>query len=191
MARSLERSPGHRPTPGTETPIPRLYLLRHGKSSWDDPALADHDRPLAPRGRRAAKLIRNHLREAGIRPELVLCSTATRARETLERVGPGLGDDTEVRIDAVLYTFSATDLLKELRTVRADRASALVIGHNPALQELALHVARGGTHLEALARKYPTAALATLELSCEWAELGPRTASLVSLVRPQDLPKTD
>lgn len=121
----------------------------------------------------------------------MLCSTATRARETLEHVRLALGDDAEVQIDTALYTFSATDLLAELRTVRAGLACALVIGHNPALQELALHMAADGAQLEALARKYPTAALATFEFSCEWSELAPRTASLVSFVRPKDLAKTD
>jgi hypothetical protein len=66
-------------------PMRRLYLLRHAKSSWEDVGLADHDRPLAPRGRRAAKAIGRHLRDSGIEPELVLCSSARRAQETLER----------------------------------------------------------------------------------------------------------
>ena len=71
----------------------RLLLLRHAKSSWDDPALADHDRPLAPRGRRAAKLIGEHLRENQIVVSLVLCSSARRARDTRPGADPGGGAD--------------------------------------------------------------------------------------------------
>jgi phosphohistidine phosphatase SixA len=67
-----------------------LYLLRHAKSSWADPTLLDHERPLAPRGRRDAKRIATHLAQLGIEPELVLCSTAARTRETLELVRPAL-----------------------------------------------------------------------------------------------------
>jgi phosphohistidine phosphatase len=63
----------------------QLFLLRHAKSSWDDAELVDHDRPLAPRGRRAAKLIAEHLGREGVTPALVLCSSARRTRETLER----------------------------------------------------------------------------------------------------------
>jgi phosphohistidine phosphatase len=74
----------------------RLYLLRHAKSSWKDASLPDHDRPLAGRGRRAAKAIARHLRDQGIEPELVLCSSARRARETFERIEPALGGAREV-----------------------------------------------------------------------------------------------
>ena len=70
-----------------------LYLLRHAKSSWDDPGLADRDRPLAPRGRRAAKAMGDHLRREHIAPAVVLCSSARRAEETLERIAPSLSDD--------------------------------------------------------------------------------------------------
>src|SRR5687768_4960118 len=67
-----------------------LYLLRHAKSSWKQRGLPDHDRPLAGRGRHAATAIADHMRDQGIEPELVLCSTARRARETLERIEPVL-----------------------------------------------------------------------------------------------------
>src|SRR5918996_5979084 len=80
----------------------RLYLLRHAKSSWDDPTLADHDRPLAPRGRRAAKVMAKHLHRNGIAPELVLCSGSRRTRQTLKRIAPGLGDSAEVQIRSEL-----------------------------------------------------------------------------------------
>ncbi len=86
-----------------------LYLLRHAKSSWEFFDLPDHDRPLAPRGERAAKAMAQHLREQGIAPEVVLCSTATRARETLERVG------LEGVLEPGLYGASAATLLKRVQ----------------------------------------------------------------------------
>ena len=80
-----------------------LYLLRHAKSSWSDPALPDHERPLSPRGRRDAKRIADHLLELGIEPALVLCSTAARTRETLELVRPALGAAV-VKLEAMRST---------------------------------------------------------------------------------------
>ena len=94
-----------------------LYLLRHAKSSWDDPTLVDHDRPLASRGRRASRMMADYLRRRRITPTLVLCSSSTRTRETLERVSPGLGDETEMQIEDGLYSAFASDLLARLHEV--------------------------------------------------------------------------
>src|SRR5438876_10156760 len=94
-----------------------LYLLRHAKSSWEDVALADHDRPLASRGRRASRTIAAHLRKQAIVPSLVLCSSARRTRETLERIRAGLGEEIEVQIEDGLYAASASDLLARLHPV--------------------------------------------------------------------------
>ncbi len=116
----------------------RLFVLRHAKSSWDDPGLDDHERPLAPRGRRATELLSRYVRSHGIAPALVLCSTARRTRETLEGVAPG----GRVDIDGDLYGADAEDILERLRRVPADTPSVMVIGHNPALQMLVLRLAR-------------------------------------------------
>jgi phosphohistidine phosphatase len=163
----------------------RLYLLRHAKSSWKDTSLPDHDRPLAGRGRRAAKAMARHLRGRGIEPDLVLCSSAQRARETLERIEPALGG-ADVRVEDDLYGAGAPDLLARLRSVPEGVESVMLIGHNPALQDLALDLARPSSTADELAAKYPTAALATLELS-SWHELGHGAAALTALVRPRDL----
>jgi phosphohistidine phosphatase len=160
----------------------RLYLLRHAKSSWKHPELADRDRPLAGRGRRAAKAMSRHLREQGIDPELVLCSPARRARETLERIEPVLGRGA-VRVEPELYGASAGMLLARLRRVPDDIGSVMLIGHNPAIQLLALDLCRNARELEG---KYPTAALATLAFPA-WDTLAPGTAELIGFVRPRDL----
>jgi phosphohistidine phosphatase len=165
----------------------RLYLLRHAKSSWDDPALADHDRPLAPRGRRAATAMAEHFRRKGVGPELVLCSTSRRTRQTLKRIAPGLGKNAEVAIQPELYAASAADLLKVLHEVPDEVESVMLIGHNPAIQDLALSLARSGPEIARVRSKFPTAALATLKLDGSWRELTPGSAELVSLVKPKEL----
>jgi phosphohistidine phosphatase len=166
-----------------------LFLLRHAKSSWDDPAVADHDRPLAPRGVTAAARIAQHLRAADIRPDLVLCSTSRRTRQTLDLLDPALGPDTEVSIEDALYGGSADDLLDRLRRIESHRFAVIVIGHNPGIQDLAIELAGDGDE-SALAQvhaKFPTAALATLEFAAPWEELGPGQASLTSMVLSREL----
>jgi phosphohistidine phosphatase len=165
----------------------RLYLLRHAKSSWKDTSLPDHDRPLAGRGRRAAKAIARHLHEQGLEPQLVLCSTARRARETLERIQPALGSAT-VELEHDLYAASADALLERLRRVPDTVASVMLIGHNPGLQDLALDLARSPRTVSEVATKFPTAALATLEVpASNWHELDHKTAEIIAFVRPRDL----
>lgn len=159
----------------------RLLLLRHAKSSWDDPTLADHDRPLAPRGRKAAKLIGEHLRHEQVGISLVLCSSALRARETLDLLAlPG-----EAQIESALYGASAEQLLERLRLVSDEVESVLLIGHNPAVQELAASLVRGGDELAE--RKFPTAALATVTFGGPWRALDRDHAELAALVTPRTL----
>jgi phosphohistidine phosphatase len=165
----------------------RLYLLCHAKSSWDDQTLADHDRPLAPRGRRAAKVMAKHLGRKGIAPELVLCSPSTRTRQTLKRIGPGLGKNADVRIEPELYAAPARDLLEVLHKVPDEVESVMLIGHNPGIQDIALSLDSGGAASRRGRSKFPTAALATLELNATWRELEPGSAELVSLVKPKEL----
>ncbi len=166
-----------------------VLLLRHGKSSWDDPKLADHDRPLAPRGRRAAKLIAEHLRRDLPAPELVLCSSARRTRDTLERISPALGGRVTVQIEDELYAASEERLLERVRELDEGVESVLLIGHNPGLERLALELAGSGDKLAGVRRKYPTAALATLEFDGTWRELRPGSAELTDFVTPKQLAK--
>jgi phosphohistidine phosphatase len=160
-----------------------LYLLRHAKSSWDEPALPDRERPLAPRGRKDGKRIADHLRASGIEPELALCSPAERTRQTLELIGVG----STVRFEEELYAASSDALLELVRAVPDPVASVMLIGHNPGLQELALALASTGDELGRLAAKFPTAALATLTLGTTWASLEAGEALLVDYVVPKQL----
>jgi phosphohistidine phosphatase len=166
----------------------RLWLLRHAKSSWDDPALPDEDRPLAPRGRHAAAVMAAHLAAERVQPDLVLCSSGLRARQTLAAVLPSLGGSLVVRIEPELYTFDAPALLGRLRRVDDGVASLMLVGHNPALQELALALASLGSDRPRLAEKLPTGALVTIVLPEDsWAEIGDGGAEVAALVTPRDL----
>jgi phosphohistidine phosphatase len=163
-----------------------LYLLRHAKSSWADPALPDHERPLAPRGRRDSKRIAKHLRRLGYEPELILCSSAARTRETLDLVRPAV-PTSEVMVEDELYAASSEELLARIRLVPDAVASVMLIGHNPGLEQLALALASAGDELEQLAAKFPTAALATLAVANSWSRLAPGDATLDAYVVPKQL----
>ena len=162
-----------------------LYLLRHGKSSWDDPGLPDRERPLAPRGVRDAKRIATHLLRLEIAPGLVLCSPALRARQTLEPIEATV-PEAPVEVDERLYGASSETLLERVRAVPDEVPSVLLIGHNPGLQDLALLLAARGDELERLEAKFPTAALATLSLE-RWSSLGAGDAELGAYVVPKQL----
>ena len=165
-----------------------LYLLRHAKSSWADPAIPDQERPLAPRGQRDGKRIAKHLARLGIQAELVLCSTAERTRQTLELVRPALGTTGNTRLEAELYAASSDELLERIRGVAEEVASVMLIGHNPGLQDLALVLASGGVGLERLQAKFPTAALATLTFAnTSWSQLWHGDAVLAAFVAPKQL----
>jgi phosphohistidine phosphatase len=164
-------------------------LLRHAKSSWDDATIPDHDRPLAPRGARATRRIADHLSSAGIRPDLVLCSSARRTLETLDALRPALGETAEVSIEPELYGADAWEIMERLRAVDARMGQVLVIAHNPGLQDLAIELSGEGDAalLNQLRTKFPTGALATLDVEVAWAQLGAGHAHLTHLVTPKDL----
>ena len=168
----------------------QLFILRHAKSSWDDPGLNDHDRPLAPRGRRAVKVLHEYVRTHRIEPALVLCSTSRRTRETLEGVAP----TGRAVVEADLYTATAGGLLDRIRQLPEDTPSAMVIGHNPGMQMLVLRLAASSQgpldedcDLATVQRKFPTGALATITFECEWRDLAAGSGRLTGLVRPKDL----
>ena len=166
----------------------RLWLLRHAKSSWDEPDLADRERPLAPRGERDADRMAAYIAASDIRPALILCSSGLRARQTLGRVFPALGDAFEVRVEPAIYVFDPAPLLSRLRTVLDDVPSVMLVGHNPALQELALTIADGGDGIGDVAAKFPTCALAEIDLRVgSWRDVAPATGTLTRLAVPRDL----
>jgi phosphohistidine phosphatase len=167
--------------------VRRLHLLRHAKSAWDDPSLDDHDRPLAPRGHRAAASLRAWLDRGEVLPELVLCSTAARATQTLEPLLPALGSPP-VLFDEELYHASGTTLAARVRHLPEPAAGVLLVGHNPGLQHLALLLSEPSETRDRVAAKLPTGALVTLELDLPgWSELREGAARIVRLVLPREL----
>lgn len=170
--------------------MPTLLLLRHAKSSWDEPGQRDHARPLSERGRRAAAAMAAHIRRSAIAPDLVLCSSARRTQETLAAIRPALPRDVPVETTDDLYEVGAGSLLERLRTIPASVATLLLVGHNPGMEELAGRLAGPGgdrAAAEALGRKFPTGALATLAFDGAWADLAWGTAKLTAFVAPRDL----
>lgn len=171
-----------------------LFVLRHAKSSRDDPTLDDHDRPLARRGERAARAMGAHMGAQGFAPKLVLCSSARRARDTLALMMPFLSPSPATRFESKLYLASAHALLKRLQAVDDSMSSVMLVGHNPGLEELVLLLSRKEgesrqrkVRLE-IEEKFPTATLAVLRFSApSWSTLAPGTGRLVALVRPKDL----
>ena len=167
----------------------RLLLLRHAKSSWATAGLADHDRPLAPRGNRAVAALRRHLADAHVTPDLVLCSTARRAVETWDGIAPACPAGTPVEFDRALYGASAGDLLSRLRRLPATVGCVLLVGHNPGLEDLATGLAGSGRVdlLRRLGTKFPTGALATLVVPGPWEGLRWSTAESAGYDVPRDL----
>ena len=171
----------------------QLYLLRHAKSSWDQPGSADFDRPLNARGRDDAALLNAHLLEGRIRPEVVLCSSAARTRETCGFLAPALAHAT-IDHEQAIYEAPPERLLAILRRVPAEVRSVMIIGHNPGLEQLArlLIDSRNPGETESLSRlreKFPTAALASFAVTHPWPDLAEGSCALRSFVRPADLKK--
>jgi phosphohistidine phosphatase len=170
----------------------RLILLRHAKSAWPDD-VADHERPLARRGRHDAPAAGRWLRASGNVPDLVLCSTARRTRETWALARQELGDDPPVTYTERVYGATAAELLTLARQTPPEIAAVLIVGHDPAMQALTLELADGqpaagdAGELAKVRAKFPTAAIAVLAFTGAWPDLGPGQARLEAFVRPADI----
>ena len=159
-----------------------LLILRHAKSSWDQPDLADHDRPLTKRGKRDSFRMGDLAKEEGISPDLILSSTAKRARSTVNRFAEANEFDCEIRFTRDLYLAGVEDYIDLLRGLDSDIDSVMLVSHNPGLEEL-LSMLTG----ESL--WMPTAALARVELPIQqWKELTEdMEGKLVNFWKPRDL----
>ncbi|HEV7369096.1 histidine phosphatase family protein [Arenibaculum sp.] len=165
-----------------------LHLLRHAKSSRDDPDLPDHDRPLADRGREAAAWVGRHMAGRGLAPGLVLCSTARRAEDTLALALSAAGAGWPVERERGLYLAGAPALLDRLRRIPDEVGSVLLVGHNPDLHDLARDLASSGDGeaLAGLRQGFPTATLAGIEFDVpSWRELAAGSGRLVGYTVPR------
>ncbi|WP_327427064.1 SixA phosphatase family protein [Streptomyces sp. NBC_01236] len=168
-------------------PLRRLVVLRHAKSAWPT-GVPDHERPLAPRGRRDAPAAGRALAEADCLPDLALCSTAVRARQTWELAAEQWGTPPPVRLDERLYGADVPELLEAVREVPDQVRTLLLIGHNPGLEELVLELAGDGLDdaLDEVRTKFPTSAVAILAWhGNSWQELAPGTALLTDVTVPR------
>jgi phosphohistidine phosphatase len=159
--------------------VKTLLVLRHGKSSWGDPALDDHDRPLKRRGRRGARSIGRQLRESGILPDLALSSTARRARSTARRCLTASGAQARLELTRDLYGTGATRYIEEIeRRAGGQHATVMVVGHNPDVEQLVEALTGEPTVLK-------TAYLAAVSLDIDsWADLATARGRLRCLLRP-------
>jgi phosphohistidine phosphatase len=167
-----------------------LCLLRHAKSSWDDASLEDFDRPLAPRGEDAAPRMGAYMAAEGIAPQLILCSPATRARQTLTLVLPKLAGQPSVEFEDGLYLASASNLLARIRKVRANIACLMLVGHDPGMHGLAVELSGQGRpeDLQRLANKFPTAGLAVLSFeTSQWSQVKAKAGRLDIFTSPRRL----
>ncbi len=163
----------------------RLILLRHAKSDWPD--VPDQERPLAKRGRRDAPVVGRWLRRHGYLPDTVICSVARRTRQTWDRVAPELGGSPSVTFELRAYEARALTLLYLVRELPGTCRAALLIGHNPAIEELATHLAEAPAAAGAPPPprlRFPTAAVAVLEFDGDWADLSPGQARLLDFAIP-------
>lgn len=166
-----------------------LILLRHAKSSWKNPALADPDRPLAPRGAAAASLMGKEIAKQGLEPELVLCSSARRTRDTLALVLPELSVEPRVVYKDSLYHASSEETLTVVQEVPLGVSRVMVVGHNPELQEFGLDmIGKGSKHLrDKLAVKLPTAGLVVINfLAGNWKDLTVNSGTLAVFLTPKE-----
>lgn len=160
-----------------------LLLLRHAKSSWDDPGLHDFDRPLAARGERDAPRMGRALRKRGLAPELALSSPAARTRQTIEALARAARLDLEPKFDKNLYAASAAELMRTVRRLPPAASCVLLVGHNPGLEDLL-------GRLTGARDAMPTAALACIDLMvARWDEVEDSSGDLRWLLKPKELDK--
>jgi phosphohistidine phosphatase len=171
----------------------QLLILRHAKSSWDDPQLSDHARPLNARGRKSASAMRDAMQELGLVPDIVLVSSARRTLQTLEALEPW---DEQPLVEPMdqLYLADASQLLGVLREVSETARSVMLIGHNPGLHDLAMLLVGPaamdvrGSNASRLIEGYPTGALTEFSIAGPWSQLGEGGGRMLRLLAPRDLP---
>jgi phosphohistidine phosphatase len=158
-----------------------LFLLRHAKSSWKDQDVADFERPLNDRGRKAAELVGKFIAKEDVTIDLVISSPAVRARQTIELVLKAAKRWPELRFDQRVYEASPARLLEIVTQIEDDRKSVLLVGHNPGMEELVTLLVGVETHM-------PTASLAKVVLSSKkWDKILAEKGVLESFVRAREL----
>jgi phosphohistidine phosphatase len=166
----------------------QLFLLRHAKSCWDDVTLADHDRPLSKRGRKAGAALRRLFQSERINPDLVLVSSALRTLQTLAALG-AWETAPKLEVEPSLYHAPAPQIIDLLRKIPESAQSVLLVGHNPGLQDLALLLLGGQDDAAAgrMTDSFPTGALAEFTLEDSWLRIDQGSGRLRRFVTPREL----
>src|SRR5438034_11085362 len=160
-----------------------LTIMRHAKSSWDAPGLADFDRPLNDRGRKAARRIGRELKRRRVRFDQVIASPALRVRETLDELAEGYGGSFDVRFDPQVYAASVDTLFDCVRHIPETVHAPLLVGHNPGLQQLVLRLTQDDDVSRRVEEKFPTAAFALIELpAVRWDEVTANSGVIRELI---------
>ena len=167
-----------------------VYLFRHAKSSWKEAGLTDKERPLNKRGWAAALAMGRHLAARYDGHLHVLCSTAVRARQTLDRFLEGFGGDCAIHFESGLYMAGAHDIIGQIQKVNAGADRLMVIGHNPGMHAAARALAATGEpeDLHRLSARFPTAALAEIAFEADdWRNIGVGQGILMSYIKPREI----
>jgi len=168
-----------------------LFLFRHAKSSWSELDQNDHERPLNARGNLVAPMMGQYMRDNAVSPELILCSTATRTRQTLALAFPSVEDGhPAVVYSREIYEAPPAALLGCIHTIDDTVRSLLLLGHNPGSQLLALQLSKtaDGDALQRLSVKFPTAALARISFHADsWRDIQSVRGHLVQFITPKQL----
>ena len=161
----------------------RLLILRHAKSSWDNPGLSDFERPLNDRGKRAAPFMGGVIKRRGFEPDLIRSSPAVRARETARLVKEFSGSTADIEHDNRIYEASSKTLIKVVSEADNRFNAVMIVGHNPGMEGL-VHALTGKSE------RMPTAAVAVIDLDIsDWSEVLDASGKLRELMRPKDLQK--
>ena len=171
-----------------------IFLLRHGKSDWGDPALKDHDRSLNERGRAATPRMGAYIKAKRYKPEIVLCSAARRTVETCDLINVALGGGLNIKFEESLYLAEQRQLLERVRWVEDDFKSAMIIGHNPGLEQFANALCASPKDAESeklhrrMREKFSTCAFAAIKVPAKtWREVKAGSGALIDFMRPKDL----
>ncbi|MEM1313391.1 MAG: histidine phosphatase family protein [Pseudomonadota bacterium] len=168
----------------------RLILMRHAKSSWDDPDQADIDRPLNARGRLAAGLMGAWLAEEGLIPDHALLSPARRVAETWDRVAAALGREATAATVPKLYHAAPEDALAAMAKAPDGAQTLILIGHEPGATALLRRLSDGseGGGCRRAYEKFPTAGVAVLEFDAKrWKDVAPTSGRFARFASPKDL----
>lgn len=172
--------------------MPRLILMRHAKSSWDAPPRDDFDRPLTTRGEKDAVTMARALTARRLLPQRILASSARRTRDTLSLLLPFLDADAEIRLSRDLYLTSEDHHIDVIRAQGNGQRTLMLLGHNPALHELALLLSGSGADRDALAEGFPSSGVAVIDFAFQrWTDLEPGEGELIAFLTPRRLKRAE